>query len=55
MGHGTAIVMGYLEIQLYEEKCKDEFGVNNGKHIEENWHRFLNDYYIGLDTTNVNP
>ena len=26
--------MGYLELQFYE-KCKNEFGVNNGKCIGE--------------------
>ena len=50
----ATLVMGYLEIQFYE-KCKNEFGVNKGKYIEENWHRFLDDYYIALDTTNINP
>ena len=50
----TTLVMGYLEIQFYK-KCKNEFGVNNGKYIEENLHWFLNNCYIGLDTTNINP
>ena len=39
--HAT-LVMGFLELQFYE-KCKNEFGENNGKYIEENWHRFLDD------------
>ena len=46
--------MGYLKLEFYE-KYKNEFGVNNGKYIEENWHRFLDDYYIALDATNINP
>ena len=46
--------MGYLEIQLYE-KCKNEVSINNKKYIEENWHRVLDDCYIALDTTNINP
>ena len=46
--------MGYLEIQLYE-KCKNEFSINNKKYIEENWHRVLDDCYIALDATNINP
>ena len=46
--------MGYLEIRFYE-KCKGEFGVNNGKYIEENSRRFLDDCYIALDATNINP
>ena len=46
--------MGYLEIQFYE-KCRNEFGVNNGKYIKEAWRRFLNDCYIALDATNINP
>ena len=48
------LVMGYLKLEFYE-KYKNEFGVNNGKYIEENWHRFLDDYYIALDATNINP
>ena len=50
----AALVMGYLKLQFYE-KYKNEFGVNNGKYIEENWHRFLDDCYIALDATNINP
>ena len=50
----ATLVMGYLELQFYE-KCKNEFGVKNGKYIEENWHRFLDDCYIALDETNINP
>ena len=46
-------VRWYLEIKFYE-KCKNEFGVNKGKYIEENRHRFLDDYYIALDATNIN-
>ena len=38
----ATLVMGYLEIQFYE-KCKNEFGVNNGKYIKKTWHRFLDD------------
>ena len=38
----AALVMRYPEIQFYK-KCKKEFGVNNVKYIEENWHRFLDD------------
>ena len=45
--------MGYIEIQFYE-KLKNEFGVNNGKYIEENWHRVLDDSYIAFDRTNIN-
>ena len=48
------LVMGYLKLEFYE-KYKNEFGVNNGKYIEENWHRFLDDCYIALDATNINP
>ena len=44
----AALEMGYLENQYYERR-KNEFGVNNGKYIEENWHRFLDDCYIALD------
>ena len=44
----AALEMGYLENQYYE-RWKNEFGVNNGKYIEENWHRFLDDCYIVLD------
>ena len=51
--HAT-LVMGYLELQFYK-KCKNEFGVNHGKCIEENWHRFLHDCYMALDATNINP
>ena len=50
----ATLVMGYLKIQFYE-KCKNELGVNNGKYIEENWQRFLDNCYIALDTTNINP
>ena len=50
----ATLVMGYLKLQFYEN-CKNEFGVNNGKYIEENWHRFLDNCYIALDTTNINP
>ena len=49
----ATLVMGYLEVQLYE-KCKNEFVVNNGKYIEENWCRFLDDCCIALDPTNTN-
>ena len=47
-------VMGYLKLQFCEN-CKNEFGVNKGKYIEENWYRFLDNCYIALDTTNINP
>ena len=50
----ATLVMGYLEIQLYE-KCKNEFGVNKGKYFEGNWHRFLDDCYTDFDATNINP
>ena len=50
----AALVMGYLELQFYE-KCKNEFGVNNGKYTAENWYRFLDNCYIALDATNTNP
>ena len=50
----VTLVIGYLELQFYE-KCKNEFGINNGKYIETNWHMFLDDCYIALDTTNINP
>ena len=50
----ATLVLEYLEIQFYK-KCKNEFGVNNGKYIEENWHRFLDNCYIALDATNINP
>ena len=50
----ATLVMGYLEIQFYK-KCKNEYGVNNGKYIEENWHRGLDDCYTVLDGTNINP
>ena len=50
----ATLVMQYLEIQFCK-KCKNEFGVNNGKYIEENWHRFLDDCNIALDATNINP
>ena len=46
--------MGYLEIQFYEN-CKNEFGEKNGKYIQENWYGFLDDCYISLDATNINP
>ena len=49
----ATLLMGYLENKFYE-KCKNEFAVNNGKCIEENWHRFLDDCYIALDATNIN-
>ena len=49
----ATLVMEYLEIKFYK-KCKNEFGVDNGKYIEENCHRFLDDCYIVLDTTNIN-
>ena len=48
------LVMGYLEIQFYGQ-YKYEFGVNKGKYIEENWHRFLDVCCIASDTTNINP
>ena len=50
----ATLVMEYLEIKFYE-KCKNEFGVNNGKYIEENWHMVLEDWCIALYTTNINP
>ena len=50
----ATLVMGYLKLQ-FSKKCKNEFGVNNRKYIEENWHRFLDDCYIDLDATNINP
>ena len=50
----ATLVMGYPGMQLYE-KCKNAFDVNNEKYSEENWHRFLNDCYIVLDATNINP
>ena len=50
----ATLVMKYLELQFYE-KCKNAFDVNNGKYIEENWHRLLDNYYIALDTSNINP
>ena len=50
----ATLVMGYLELQFYE-KCKNKYGVNNGKYIEENWQRFLDECYIALDATNINP
>ena len=37
------------------EKCKNEFGGNNGKCIRENWHRSLDDCYTALDATYINP
>ena len=40
----ATLVMRYLGIQFYE-KCKNRFGLNNGKYIEENWHMFLDDWY----------
>ena len=49
----ATLVMGYLEIQFYQ-KCKNKFGVNNGKYIKENCQRFLDDCYIALDATNIN-
>ena len=48
------LIMGYLEIQFYEN-CKNEFSVNNGKYIKENWHRISDDCYITLDAANINP
>ena len=45
--HAT-LVIRYLEIQFYEQH-KNEFRVKNGKYIEQNWHRFLDDCYIALD------
>ena len=50
----ATLVMGYLELQFYQ-KCKNKFCVNNGKYIEENWYMFLDDCYIALDATNINP
>ena len=49
----ATLVMGYLELQFYK-KFKNESGVNNGKYIEENWHRFLYYCCIALDTNNIN-
>ena len=50
----ATLVIKYLEIQFYG-KCKNRFGVNNGKYIEENWHRFLDNCNIAVDATNINP
>ena len=50
----ATLIMRYLELQFYE-KYKNELGVNNGKYIEENWHRFLDGFYIALDANNINP
>ena len=41
--------MGYLETKLYII-CKNQFDETTGKHIEENWKRFLDDCFIPLDT-----
>ena len=30
------LVIGYLQLQVYKKR-KNEFGVNNGKYIEENY------------------
>ena len=35
-------------------KGKNESGVNNGKYIEENWRRFLEDCFKALDVSNIN-
>ena len=43
----AALVMRYVEIQFYK-RCKQSFALNAGKHIEENWHRFLHDCCIAL-------
>ena len=48
----ATLVMGYLEIR-FNEKCNNDFGVNNGKFFQENWHRFLDDCYIASDATNI--
>ena len=50
----ATLVMGYLELQFYE-RCKNEFGENNVKHIEENCHRLLDDCYKALDANYINP
>ena len=50
----ATLVIGYLELQFFE-KCNNEFGVNNGKYIEVNQHRFLDDCCIALDVTNIKP
>ena len=50
----ATLVMGYLELQFFK-KCKNEFDVNNGKYIEEDWHRFLDKCYLALNPTNINP
>ena len=47
----VTLVMGYLKIY---EKFKNEFGSSNGKYIERNQHRFLDDIYIALDANNIN-
>ena len=44
----------FLKKFKYARICKNDFSVNNGKYIEENWCRFLDDCYIALDTTNIN-
>ena len=50
----ATLVMRYLEIQI-QEKCKNEFGVNSGKNIEENWHKLLDHCYIASEPTNKKP
>ena len=49
----ATFIMEYLELQ-YDEKCNNKFGINNGKHTQENWHRFLCDCYTALDEANIN-
>ena len=46
--------MRYLEIQFCE-KCNNEFCVNDGEYIDENWFKILDDCYIALDANNTNP
>ena len=50
----ATLVIGCLELQFYE-KGKSEIRVNNGKYIKENWYTFLDDCYIALNATNINP
>ena len=50
----ATLVMGYLEIHFYK-KSKNEFGVNNGIYTQKNCGRALDDFYVTLDTANINP
>ena len=50
----ATLVMGYIEIQFYK-KCKNDYGVNNGIYLQENWDRAFGDCYITLNTANINP